>query len=90
MIYFQNEIRTDAPYDWLIYYDPELGMHVLGFNIGQGDNHMKIKLSLSKKALTELHEVLSRNIDQMLTAPNKAVPTAENMISINSTSSEGE
>lgn len=90
MIYFQNEIHTDAPYDWLIYYDPELGMHVLSFNIGQGDNRMKIKLSLSRKALIELHEVLSQNIDRMLTAPNKAVPTAEDMISVNSTSSVGE
>lgn len=90
MLYIQNEIRTDAPYDWLIYYDPELGMHILSFNIGQGDNHMKIKLSLSKKALTELHESLSRNIDRMLTAPNKIGKTFENTMSSDSSKYGGE
>lgn len=90
MIYFQNEIRIDAPYDWLIYYDPELGTHMLSFSIGQGDSQIKIKLSLSKKTLIDLYGGLSRNIDRMLAAPNKAVPTDKDTISFNSDSSDGE
>lgn len=89
-MYFQNETNIDAPYDWLIYYDPELGTHILSFNIGQGCNHTKIKLSLSKKTLVELHEGLNRHIDGMLTAPNKIGKTPEDMISSDSSKYEGE
>lgn len=90
MIYFQNEIRIDALYDWLIYYDQELGTHILSFNIGQGDNHMKLKLSLSKKTLVELHEGLNRHIVRMLTAPNKIGKTLENTMSSDNSKYEGE
>ena len=89
-MYFQNETNIDAPYDWLIYYDQELGTHILSFNVGQGYNHMKIKLSLSKKTLVELHEGLNRHIDEMLTAPNKIGKTPEDMISSDSSKYEGE
>ena len=58
--------------------------------LGQGDNHMKIKLSLSKKTLVELHDRLNRHIDRMLTAPNKIDKTLENTMSSDSSKYEGE
>lgn len=89
-MYFQNETNIDAPHDWLIYYDAELGTHILSFTLRGGNVQQKIRLSLSQKDIKDLRDGLNRHSYKLVNAPEKAIPTSEDVVFINNTSFEGE